>query len=123
MPTYLLTHWTRDRTRGDRVSIEMIVRKQCRETAELYGLLDRGVLAPGMLGDVNVIDYNALQLDNPVVRDDLPGGGRRLVQGAQGYVATIKRGVVTYRNGEPTGAYPGRLVRGAQPAPTQTGPA
>ncbi|HUV09862.1 MAG TPA: amidohydrolase family protein [Acidimicrobiia bacterium] len=117
MPTYLLTHWTRDRTRGARVPIEMIVRKQCRETAELYGLLDRGVLAPGMLGDVNVIDYDALQLDNPIVRDDLPGGGRRLLQGAQGYVATIKRGVVTYRNGEPTGAYPGRLVRGAQPAP------
>jgi len=117
MPTYLLTHWTRDRTRGARIPIETIVRKQCRETAELYGLFDRGLLAPGMLGDVNVIDYDALELDNPVVRDDLPGGGRRLVQGAQGYVATIKRGVVTYRNGESTGAYPGRLVRGAQPAP------
>ncbi|HEU5301213.1 MAG TPA: amidohydrolase family protein [Acidimicrobiia bacterium] len=117
MPTYLLTHWTRDRTRGDRVPIETIVRKQCRETAELYGLFDRGLLAPGMLGDVNVIDYEALQLDNPIVRDDLPGGGRRLLQGAKGYVATIKRGVVTYRNGAPTGAYPGRLVRGAQAAP------
>ena len=117
MPTYLLTHWTRDRTRGARVPIEMIVRKQCRETAELYGLFDRGVLAPGMLGDVNVIDYDALELDNPIVRDDLPGGGRRLLQGAQGYVATIKRGVVTYRNGESTGEFPGRLVRGAQPAP------
>ena len=117
MPTYLLTHWTRDRTRGERVAIETIVRKQCRETAELYGLLDRGVLSPGMLGDVNVIDYDALELENPVVRDDLPGGGRRLVQGARGYVATIKRGVVTYRDGEATGAFPGRLVRGAQPAP------
>ncbi|MFO7590779.1 MAG: amidohydrolase family protein [Acidimicrobiia bacterium] len=117
MPTYLLTHWTRDRTRGDRVPIETIVHKQCRETAELYGLLDRGLLAPGMLGDVNVIDYDALELDNPIVRDDLPGGGRRLLQGAKGYVATIKRGVVTYRDGVATGAYPGRLVRGPQPAP------
>jgi len=118
MPTYMLTHWTRDRTRGERVSIEMIVHKQCRETAELYGLLDRGLIAPGMLADVNVIDYDALELENPEVRDDLPAGGRRLLQGARGYVATIKRGVVTYRNGVATGAHPGRLVRGAQPAPT-----
>ena len=117
MPTYMLTHWTRDRDRGDRVSIEMIVQKQCRQTAELYGLLDRGLIAPGMLGDVNVIDYDALALENPEVRDDMPAGGRRLLQGARGYVATIKRGVVTYRNGVATGAHPGRLVRGAQPAP------
>jgi N-acyl-D-aspartate/D-glutamate deacylase len=117
MPTYMLTHWTRDRDRGERVSVEMIVHKQCRETAELYGLLDRGLVAPGMLADLNVIDYDALELENPEVRDDMPGGGRRLLQGARGYVATIKRGVVTYRNGVPTGAHPGRLVRGPQAAP------
>ena len=117
MPTYMLTHWTRDRTRGERVPIEMIVRKQCRETAELYGLLDRGLVAPGMLADLNVIDYDALELENPEVRDDMPAGGRRLLQGARGYVATIKRGVVTYRDGVSTGAHPGRLVRGAQAAP------
>ena len=87
-----------------------------RETAELYGLRDRGVLAPGRKGDANVIDFDALRLEPPVLVSDLPAGGRRLIQRAHGYEATVVAGVVTWRNGEHTGALPGRLVRGARPA-------
>ena len=85
---------------------------------ELYGLDDRGVLAPGMKADLNVIDLQALELLPPEVAFDLPAGGRRLLQGARGYEATIVSGRVIFENGEPTGALPGRLVRGAQPAPS-----
>jgi N-acyl-D-aspartate/D-glutamate deacylase len=88
------------------------VQKQTRDTARLYGLTDRGTLEPGMLGDVNLIDYDRLQLLPPEVAADLPAGGRRLLPKAVGYVATIKTGVVTYRVGVHTGALPGRLVRG-----------
>ena len=116
-PTFMLTHWVRDRTRGDRLPLEWVVRKQTRDTARLYGLDDRGTLEPGMLGDVNVIDLDHLGLRNPEAAADLPAGGVRLVQRADGYVATVKRGVVTYEHGVDTGARPGRLVRGAQPAP------
>ncbi|MCU0271162.1 MAG: amidohydrolase family protein [Acidimicrobiales bacterium] len=116
-PTYLLTHWTRDRTRGEKLPLEWVVRKQTRDTARLYGMADRGTLEPGMLADVNVIDYEHLRLENPVMAADLPAGGKRLLQRARGYVATVKRGVVTYRDGCDTGARPGRLVRGPQPAP------
>jgi N-acyl-D-aspartate/D-glutamate deacylase len=111
MPTYMLTHWTRDRTRGERMPLELIVRKQTQDTARLYGLTDRGTLEPGMLADVNLIDYDALQLQPPEVVADLPAGGTRIIQRAHGYAATIKRGVVTYRNGESTGARPGSLIR------------
>jgi N-acyl-D-aspartate/D-glutamate deacylase len=111
MPTYMLTHWTRDRTRGDRLPLEFVVKKQTHDTARLYGLTDRGTLEPGMLADVNLIAYDELQLAPPQVVADLPAGGTRIVQRAHGYVATIKRGVVTYRNGESTGARPGQLVR------------
>ena len=117
MPTFMLTHWVRDRRRGDRLPLELIVSKQTKETAQLYGLTDRGVLAEGMLADVNIIDFDALAIEPPVVIEDLPAGGRRLVQHSRGYVATIKRGQVTYANGTATGALPGRLLRGAAAAP------
>ncbi len=112
MPTFMLTHWTRDRSRGPRLPLELVVRKQTRDTARMYGLRDRGTVEPGMLGDLNVIDYEGLQLGDPRVVADLPAGGRRLVQGADGYAWTIKRGTVTFDHGEDTGARPGALVRG-----------
>jgi N-acyl-D-aspartate/D-glutamate deacylase len=110
----MLTHWTRDRTRGDTLPLEWVVKKQTHDTARLYGLGDRGTLQPGMVGDLNVIDYDRLQLEHPYVAADLPAGGRRLLQGAIGYVATVKSGVVTFAEGTDTGARPGRLVRGAR---------
>jgi N-acyl-D-aspartate/D-glutamate deacylase len=94
-----------------------MVRLQTRATAEAVGLLDRGLVAPGLRADLNVIDFDRLAVDSPTVGYDLPGGGRRLLQRARGYVATLVAGQVTYRDGEPTGALPGRLVRGAQVAP------
>ncbi|WP_426573040.1 N-acyl-D-amino-acid deacylase family protein [Aquihabitans sp. McL0605] len=114
MPTWMMTHWVRDRTRGERLPLELIVKRQTSDTAALYGLGDRGVLAPGYVADINVIDFDALQLHVPEVVADLPAGGRRIVQKADGYVATIKSGTVTYRNGEATGEHPGRLLRGAR---------
>jgi N-acyl-D-aspartate/D-glutamate deacylase len=113
-PTFMLTHWTRDRTRGEKLPLEWIVKKQTHDTARLYGLGDRGTLEPGMLADLNLIDYQALQLENPTVVRDLPAGGSRLLQGAAGYVETIKSGVTTFENGKDTGERPGVLVRGAR---------
>lgn len=114
LPTFMLTHWTRDRSRGETLPLELVVKKQTHDTARLYGLGDRGTLEPGMLGDLNVIDYDHLQLDAPYVAADLPAGGRRLLQRARGYVATVKSGTVTFADGEDTGARPGSLVRGAR---------
>ena len=116
-PTSNITHWTRDRTRGPKLALEQMIRMQTRDTAEAVGLLDRGLIAPGLRADLNVIDFDGLTLHAPGVAYDLPAGGRRLVQRADGYVATVVAGQITYRDGEPTGALPGRLVRGAQPAP------
>jgi len=116
MPTFMLTHWTRDRTRGDTLPLEYVVKKQTHDTARLYGMADRGTVEPGMLGDLNLIDYDNLTLGAPFVRADLPAGGRRLLQKAQGYRATVKKGTVTFEHGEATGATPGRLVRGGVPA-------
>jgi N-acyl-D-aspartate/D-glutamate deacylase len=113
-PTYLLTHWTRDRSRGERLSIPFVVAAQSRKTALSVGLNDRGVIAPGFKADVNVIDYDRLHLHPPKVHYDLPVGGRRLLQQVDGYDATIVSGVVTRREGAATGARPGRLLRGAQ---------
>jgi len=113
-PTYLLTHWARDRHRGDKLPLEYVVRKQCRDTAQLFGLGDRGVIEVGKKADINVIDMDALTLQPARMAYDLPAGGRRLLQGASGYVATIVSGTVTRRNGADTGARPGRLVRGAR---------
>jgi N-acyl-D-aspartate/D-glutamate deacylase len=113
-PTYLLTHWTRDRSRGEKLSIPFVVAAQARKTALSVGLYDRGVIAPGFKADVNVIDYDKLHLHPPKVHYDLPVGGRRLLQQVDGYDATIVSGVVTQRGGKATGARPGKLVRGAQ---------
>jgi N-acyl-D-aspartate/D-glutamate deacylase len=113
-PTYLLTHWTRDRSRGEKLSIPFVVAAQSRKTALSVGLADRGLIAPGYKADINVIDYDRLHLHPPKVHYDLPVGGRRLLQQVDGYDATIVSGVVTQRDGAPTGARPGKLVRGVQ---------
>jgi N-acyl-D-aspartate/D-glutamate deacylase len=113
-PTFLLTHWARDRHRGATLPLEYVIRKQAHDTAQLFGLTDRGVIGVGKKADVNVIDMNALTLHAPRMAYDLPAGGHRLVQGASGYSATIVNGVVTRRDGVDTGARPGRLVRGAR---------
>ena len=113
-PTFLLTHWARDRHRGDKLPLEYVVRKQSHDTAQLFGLTDRGVVGVGKKADLNVIDMDALTLHAPRMAFDLPAGGHRLVQGASGYDATIVSGVVTRRHGADTGARPGRLVRGAR---------
>jgi N-acyl-D-aspartate/D-glutamate deacylase len=112
-PTFMLSHWTRDRAR-DRLPLEWVVRKMTSETAALYGLGDRGALVPGKVGDVNVIDYEHLQLDRPVMVHDLPGDARRFVQRARGYVATVKSGEVVLCDGDDQGARPGQLLRGAR---------
>ena len=114
MPTFMLTHWARDRSRGEGLPLEFVVKKMTSDTARLYGLNDRGVLKPGMKGDVNVIDLDRLQLRAPELAHDLPADGRRLVQKAEGFVATIVSGEVIMRDGEETGARPGKLVRGEQ---------
>jgi N-acyl-D-amino-acid deacylase len=111
--TFLLTHWVRDRATG-RLPLELAVQKLTSATASLYGLGDRGTLAPGLVGDVNLIDLDGLQLRRPEMVDDLPGGARRFVQRADGYVATVKNGEVTFEHGEDTGARPGVLLRGAR---------
>ncbi len=113
-PTFMLTHWTRDRTRGDLLPLEWIVKKQTYDTARLYGLGDRGTIESGALADLNLIDYDNLQMGNPTVVNDLPAGGSRLLQNASGYVETIKSGVTTFADGEDTGARPGTLLRGAR---------
>lgn len=113
-PTSNLIHWTRDRTRGPKVSVEQVISMQTRETAAAVGLNDRGLLKPRYKADINVIDYANLRLHKPVVQYDLPAGGRRLMQYADGYDATIVSGQVIYRNNQPTDALPGRLVRGAR---------
>ena len=117
IPTYLLTHWVRDRKRGDRLPLEWIIKRQTRDNANFFGLHDRGVLAPGMKADVNLIDMDRLTLRPPHIVHDLPAGGRRLVQEADGYLATIQSGAVTFEEGTHTGALPGKLVRGRQKGP------
>ena len=116
-PTFMLTHWARDRARGEGVlPVEYLVQRQTRDTARQVGLDDRGTVEAGMLADLNIIDYDKLVLRAPEMAYDLPAEGRRLVQRAEGYTATIKRGQVIYQDGEATGALPGRLIRGPQPA-------
>ncbi|HEX2851572.1 MAG TPA: amidohydrolase family protein [Acidimicrobiales bacterium] len=115
-PTTLLAYWGRDRDHG-RLEVPFIVQRHCRDTARTVGLLDRGVLAPGYRADINVIDFERLRLRRPEMRYDLPAGGKRLLQRAEGYAHTFVAGEETYRDGEHTTALPGRLVRGAQPAP------
>ena len=116
IPTFMLTHWVRDR-KGERLPLEFVVRRMTRDTAELYGLRDRGLLKPGYVADLNVIDFEGLQLHRPEMVFDLPAGARRLMQRADGYRATIKRGEITLQDGEPTGALPGQLLRGQRTEP------
>jgi len=115
-PTYLLTHWGRDRAHG-RFDLGYLVKRQTADNARAMGLLDRGVVAPGMKADLNVIDFDRLRVKAPKMAFDLPAGGKRLLQGAEGYVATIVSGEIVYRDGVETGALPGKLVRGPQATP------
>ena len=117
MPTYMLTHWVRDRSRGERLPIELAVKRQTSDTAKFYGLHDRGALVQGMKADLNVIDLDALRLHPPQMVFDLPAGGRRLIQRADGYKYTVVSGEVTFEDGNATGAMPGKLIRGPQAAP------
>ena len=115
--THMLTHWTRDRKRGEKLELPWVIKAHCLDTAKAVGLNDRGVLAPGYKADINIVDLKKMQLRKPEVHFDLPAGGRRLMQYADGYVATIVNGVPIYLDGESTGARPGRLVRGSKPKP------
>ena len=113
-PTFMLQHWVRDRRRGGKIGLESAIKRQCNDTARLYGLEDRGIIAPGYLADLNIIDMDRLKLGKPWLAFDLPAGGKRLLQKADGYVATIKNGAVTFRDGKWTGQTPGGLIRGPQ---------
>jgi N-acyl-D-amino-acid deacylase len=116
-PTFMLTFWARDRERGPKLPLEHVVHRQTRQTAELYGLLDRGLLAPGMRADLNVIDFDRLSFGPPRMAHDLPADAPRLVQRATGYVGTFLAGEQIVDGDEFTGILPGQLVRGPQPAP------
>ena len=116
MPTFILTYWARDRVKGERFPLEFLVRKLTSDTARAYGLNDRGELKPGMLADINIIDFERLRLFRPEAVHDLPAGGKRLVQRVEGYRYTLKSGEVTFDDGEFTGALPGTLVRGGREA-------
>jgi N-acyl-D-aspartate/D-glutamate deacylase len=115
-PTFVMTHWSRECGRSDGFDLSWLIKRQTSDTARTVGLLDRGVVAPGMKADLNVIDVAKLALPAPRMTFDLPAGGKRLLQKAEGYRATVLSGIVTYRGGEATGALPGRLVRGPQAA-------
>ncbi len=117
VPTFLLTHWVRDRDRGERIPLEAIVERQTKRTAEFYGMKDRGTIEPGKKADLNVIDFDRLHIHAPEMVRDLPANGRRLVQKVDGYKYTICSGKVIYEDGQATGALPGKLVRGPQAAP------
>jgi N-acyl-D-aspartate/D-glutamate deacylase len=116
MPSFILAHWARDRVKGPQFPLEFLVRKLSSDTARAYGMTDRGELRPGLLADINVIDFEALRLHRPEAIHDLPAGGKRLVQRVDGYRYTVKSGQVTFEDGVHTGALPGRLVRGGREA-------
>lgn len=120
MPTFIMTHWGRDRSRGDKMALEFIVNQLTSSTAKAFGMFDRGELSVGMIADVNIIDFEALKLHRPEAIFDLPAGGRRLVQKAEGYDYTIKAGEVIFENGEHSGALPGKLVRRSDQTSEQT---
>jgi N-acyl-D-aspartate/D-glutamate deacylase len=109
-PTFMMTHWTRQRDHG-RVPLEWVIKALSRDNAVAVGLDDRGRIAAGLKADINIIDYDNLRLHTPTAAADLPAGGRRLSQRADGYRATLVSGQVTYRDGQHTGALPGRLIR------------
>ena len=109
-PTFMLTHWVRDRSH-DQLLLEFVVNKMTAQTAALYGLGDRGALVPGLLGDANVIDFDALRLHKPELVHDMPANGRRFIQRVEGYESTLVAGTPIFERGQHTGAMPGRLVR------------
>ena len=111
VPSFMLQHWVRDRSRGPKLPLEWVVKRQTSETAAFFGMKDRGLLKPGMKADINLIDFDALRLHIPKIVNDLPAGGKRLIQKVDGYVATIAHGQPIFENGESTGALPGKLVR------------
>ena len=110
-PTLMLTHWVRDRTRGPKLGLEYAVKRQTSDLARFYGLPNRGLLKPGMKADINLIDFTRLKLNQPFMANDLPTGAERLMQTAEGYVATLVGGEIVQREGKETGARPGRLIR------------
>lgn len=112
MPTFIMTHWGRDRSKGDTLPLEFLVRSLTRKTAEAYDMMDRGLIKEGLIADINIIDFEKLNLHRPEAIYDLPTGGKRLVQGVDGYDYTIKSGQVTFEHGDHTGNLPGGLVRG-----------
>ena len=116
-PTTLIQHWGRDRVRGDKLPLEKLIAMQTSQTASQLGLNDRGLIRPGYKADINVIDFEKLTLHEPTVVNDLPAGGRRLVQHATGYELTLIAGKVAFREGQPTGELNGKLIRGFQAAP------
>ncbi len=116
VPTFMLTHWSRDRSRGPKLPVEMLIKRQTSETADFFGLSDRGRLAAGLRADVNLIDYDRLQVQKPELVHDMPAGGRRFVQKVDGYEATIVAGTPIFERGEHTGALPGRLIRAGRDA-------
>ncbi len=113
-PTFLLSHWVRDRKRGPRLSLQHMVRKQTYDAARLYGITDRGLVTPGQRADLNLIDFDRLSYQPLRMLYDLPSGAERLMQKANGYVATLVRGEITQAEGEDTGARPGRLMHRAE---------
>lgn len=115
--TFLLTHWGRDRTRGERIDLPTLIKAQSNDTARAVGLLDRGTIARGMKADLNIIDFDNLKIHTPSMVKDLPAGGSRLEQTTEGYLATIVSGEVTYKNGAPMDVLPGKLIRGQQQVP------
>ena len=114
MPTWNISHWSKNREKGEKIPLEYVVRKQTKETAETFGLMDRGQIKEGYLADLNIIDYDNLCVFKPEMVHDLPTGSRRIIQKASGYKATIKSGIVTFKDNEATGAMPGSLIRGEQ---------
>jgi len=116
LPTFMLTHWARDRSRGPKLPLEAMIKRQTSETADFFGLTDRGRLAPGLRADVNLIDYDRLQVRKPELVHDMPANGRRFVQKVEGYQTTIAAGTPIFERGEHTGALPGRLIRAGRDA-------
>jgi N-acyl-D-aspartate/D-glutamate deacylase len=116
LPSFMLTHWARDRKRGPRLPLEPLVKRQTSETADFFGLADRGRLAPGLRADINVIDYEGLKLHMPELVHDMPANGRRFIQRVDGYEATLVAGTPIFERGEHTGALPGKLVRAGHDA-------
>ena len=121
MPTTNISHWGRDREAGKKFPLEMLIKKQTKDTAETFGLFDRGEIKSGMLADINIIDFDKLNVSHPTMIHDLPLGGRRLVQDSEGYIATIKNGLIVSENGKINGVLPGKLIRGKQVCEVKSG--